>query len=43
MKLKMKESELKRYYRYLGKAEKDGLRDHLLPYHSLDVAGVNIK
>lgn len=27
-------------YRYWGKAEKDGLRHHLLPYHCLDVAAV---
>jgi CRISPR-associated endonuclease/helicase Cas3 len=27
-------------YRYWGKAEKDGLRYHLLPYHCLDVAAV---
>ncbi len=34
----MKESELKSYYRYWGKAEKDGPGYHLLPYHCLDVA-----
>jgi len=28
------------YYRYWGKAEKDGSLYHLLPYHSLDVAAV---
>ncbi|WP_320056057.1 CRISPR-associated helicase Cas3' [Desulfuromonas thiophila] len=28
------------YYRYWGKAEKDGSRYHLLPYHCLDVAAV---
>ncbi len=26
------------YFRYWGKAEKDGSRYHLLPYHSSDVA-----
>jgi len=36
----MKESELKSYYRYWGKAEKDGPGYHLLPYHCLDVAAV---
>jgi CRISPR-associated endonuclease/helicase Cas3 len=34
----MKVSELKSYYRYWGKAEKDGLGYHLLLYHCLDVA-----
>lgn len=28
------------YFRYWGKAEKDGSRYHLLPYHCLDVAAV---
>lgn len=28
------------YFRYWGKAEKDGERYHLLPYHCLDVAAV---
>ncbi|HNT16712.1 MAG TPA: CRISPR-associated helicase/endonuclease Cas3 [Acidobacteriota bacterium] len=28
------------YYRYWGKAERDGQRFHLLPYHCLDVAAV---
>jgi len=28
------------YYRYWGKAERDGTGCHLLPYHSLDVAAV---
>jgi CRISPR-associated endonuclease/helicase Cas3 len=28
------------YYKYWGKAEKDGSRYHLLPYHCLDVAAV---
>jgi CRISPR-associated endonuclease/helicase Cas3 len=28
------------YYQYWGKAEKDGSRYHLLPYHCLDVAAV---
>lgn len=28
------------YYHYWGKAEKDGQRYHLLPYHCLDVAAV---
>ncbi len=28
------------YFRYWGKAEKDGKRYHLLPYHCLDVAAV---
>ena len=28
------------YYQYWGKAEKDGIRYHLLPYHCLDVAAV---
>ena len=28
------------YFRYWGKAEKDGERYHLLPYHCLDVADV---
>jgi len=36
----MKEPELKSYYRYWGKAEKDGPGYHLLPYHCLDVAAV---
>ena len=36
----MKEKELKSYYRYWGKAEKDGPGYHLLPYHCLDVAAV---
>lgn len=31
---------MKSYYRYWGKAEKDGKRHHLLPYHCLDVAAV---
>lgn len=31
---------LKSYYRYWGKAEKDGNSYHLLPYHCLDVAAV---
>ncbi len=34
------EQELKSYYRYWGKAERDGESYHLLPYHSLDVAAV---
>lgn len=29
-----------RYFRYWGKAEKEGQRYHLLPYHCLDVAAV---
>ncbi len=29
-----------RYFRYWGKAEKDGVRYHLLPYHCLDAAAV---
>jgi len=28
------------YFRYWGKAEKDGTGYHLLPYHCLDVAVV---
>ena len=28
------------YFRYWGKAERDGERYHLLPYHCLDVAAV---
>ncbi len=36
----MKGSELKSYYRYWGKAEKDEPGYHLLPYHCLDVAAV---
>jgi len=36
----MKEPELKSYYHYWGKAEKEGVRYHLLPYHCLDVAAV---
>lgn len=36
----MKEPELKSYYHYWGKAEKEGVRCHLLPYHCLDVAAV---
>lgn len=28
------------YFRYWGKAEKDGARYHLLPYHCLDLAAV---
>jgi CRISPR-associated endonuclease/helicase Cas3 len=31
---------MKNYYRYWGKAEKDGNLYHLLPYHCLDVAAV---
>lgn len=31
---------LQSYYRYWGKAEKEGVRYHLLPYHCLDVAAV---
>lgn len=31
---------LKSYYRYWGKADKDGNGYHLLPYHCLDVAAV---
>jgi len=34
----MKEMERKSYFRYWGKAEKDGVGYHLLPYHCLDVA-----
>lgn len=30
------------YFRYWGKAEKDGDRYHLLPYHCLDVAAVGV-
>jgi len=33
-------SEIPSYFRYWGKAEKDGGRYHLLPYHCLDVAAV---
>lgn len=33
-------SEQAAYYRYWGKAEKDGAGYHLLPYHCLDVAAV---
>ncbi len=36
----MKETEYKTYFRYWGKAEKDGNSYHLLPYHCLDVAAV---
>ncbi len=36
----MKKTELKSYYRYWGKAEKNGPGFHLLPYHCLDVAAV---
>ena len=36
----MKETEYKTYFRYWGKAEKDGNGYHLLPYHCLDVAAV---
>jgi CRISPR-associated endonuclease/helicase Cas3 len=36
----MKETEYKTYFRYWGKAEKDGSGYHLLPYHCLDVAAV---
>lgn len=36
----MKETENKNYFRYWGKAEKDGSGYHLLPYHCLDVAAV---
>lgn len=32
--------ELPSYFRYWGKAEKDGTAYHLLPYHCLDVAAV---
>jgi len=28
------------YFRYWGKAERDGVRYHLLPYHCLDVAAM---
>ncbi len=28
------------YFKYWGKAEKDGAGYHLLPYHCLDVAAV---
>ncbi len=31
---------LSSYYRYWGKAEKEGPGYHLLPYHCLDVAAV---
>jgi CRISPR-associated endonuclease/helicase Cas3 len=34
-------NELPDYFRYWGKAEKDGERYHLLPYHCLDVAAVS--
>ncbi len=33
-------NKVRTYYRYWGKAEKDGARFHLLPYHCLDVAAV---
>ncbi|MBI4699176.1 MAG: CRISPR-associated endonuclease Cas3'', partial [Nitrospirae bacterium] len=36
----MNEMESKSYFRYWGKAEKDGTGYHLLPYHCLDVAAV---
>mgnify|MGYP001600798880 CR=1 FL=1 len=35
-----KNNVAKEYYRYWGKAEKDGDGFHLLPYHCLDVAAV---
>lgn len=31
---------MENYYRYWGKAERDGVGHHLLPYHCLDVAAV---
>lgn len=34
------EKELRKYYRYWGKAEKEGDTYHLLPYHCLDVTAV---
>jgi len=37
----MAESNSNLYYRYWGKAERDGTGCHLLPYHSLDVAAVD--
>jgi len=36
----MNEIESMSYFRYWGKAEKDGTGYHLLPYHCLDVAAV---
>ncbi len=36
----MSDSDYKGYFRYWGKAEKDGAGYHLLPYHCLDVAAV---
>lgn len=38
--MKVNMSELPSYFRYWGKAEKDGSRYHLLVYHCLDVAAV---
>ncbi|WP_156919725.1 HD domain-containing protein [Syntrophorhabdus aromaticivorans] len=32
--------DIPNYFKYWGKAEKDGSRYHLLPYHCLDVAAV---
>jgi hypothetical protein len=34
------DKKLENYFRYWGKAEKEGLRYHLLPYHCLDVAAM---
>lgn len=34
------QQKIKSYYRYWGKAERDGEAYHLLPYHCLDVAAV---
>ncbi|MBI5641767.1 MAG: hypothetical protein HZA17_15230 [Nitrospirae bacterium] len=31
------------YFRYWGKAEKEGPMYHLLPYHCLDVAAVGAR
>jgi CRISPR-associated endonuclease/helicase Cas3 len=36
----MIEPNLKSYYCYWGKAEKDGKSYHLLPYHCMDVVAV---
>lgn len=33
-------TETPTYYRYWGKADRDGVGYHLLPYHCLDVAAV---
>jgi CRISPR-associated endonuclease/helicase Cas3 len=38
--IEMNTESIPLYFRYWGKAEKDGTGYHLLPYHWLDVAAV---